>query len=145
MQDYPHRYKASARGGVEGIIDTASPGLRDIPAMPPPEFDGPGDKWSPETMLVASIASCFILTFRAVARASRFDWNVLTCEVTGVLDRVDRVTQFTEFYIDVSLRLPEGGNTHQAHRLAEKSEQICLVTNSLTGKKILHVAVAHDT
>ena len=101
--------------------------------------------WSPETMLVASIASCFILTFRAVARASKFDWNAVTCEVTGVLDRVDRVTQFTEFYIDVSLRLPEGGNTHQAHRLAEKSEQICLVTNSLTGKKILHVAVAHDT
>jgi organic hydroperoxide reductase OsmC/OhrA len=144
MQDYPHRYKAAAQGGIEGIIDTSSPGLENIAAMPPPEFDGPGDKWSPETMLVAAVANCFILTFRAVARASKFDWNSVTCEVTGVLDRVDRVTQFTEYYIDVSLRLPEGGNTHMAHRLAEKSEQVCLVTNSLTGKKILNVAVVHD-
>ncbi len=49
MQDYPHRYKAAAQGGIEGIIDTSSPGLQNIAAMPPPEFDGPGDKWSPET------------------------------------------------------------------------------------------------
>jgi len=144
MQDYPHRYKASAQGGIEGIIDTGSPGLESIPAMPPPEFDGPGDKWSPETLLVAAVANCFILTFRAIARGAKFDWNSVRCEVTGVLDRVDRVTQFTEFYIDVSLRLPEGGNSHKAHRLAERSEQVCLVTNSLTGRKILNVAVSHE-
>ena len=144
MQDYPHRYKAAASGGTEGILDTSSPGLENIAAMPPAEFDGPGDKWSPETLLVASVASCFILTFRAVARASKFDWNSLTCEVVGVLDRVDRVTQFTEFHIDVSLRLPSGADAEKAHRLAEKSEQICLVTKSLTGRKILNVAVVHE-
>jgi len=145
MQDYPHRYKAAARGGIEGVIDTSSPGLENIPAMAPPEFDGPGDKWSPETMLVAAVANCFILTFRAVARGSKFDWNALTCEVTGVLDRVERVTQFVEFYIDVSLRVPAGTDAHRAHQLAEKSEQVCLVTRSLTGRKILNVAVIHDS
>jgi organic hydroperoxide reductase OsmC/OhrA len=96
MQDYPHRYKAAATGGAEGVIDTRSPGLEAIPAMPPPEFDGPGDKWSPETLLVAAVANCFILTFRAVARASSFEWNALTCEVDGILDRIERQTQFTE-------------------------------------------------
>jgi uncharacterized OsmC-like protein len=145
MQDYPHRYKAAARGGTAGVIDTSSPGLETIPAMPPPEFDGPGDKWSPETMLVAAVANCFILTFRAVARGSQFDWNSVVCEVTGVLDRVDRVTQFTEFYIDISLRVPSGTDEHKAHRLAEKSEQVCLVTNSLTGRKIVNVAVVHES
>ena len=105
MQDYPHRYKAAARGAAEGVIDTGSPGLESIPAMPPPEFDGPGDKWSPETLLVASVANCFILTFRAVARASKFEWNSLNVEVDGVLDRIERQTQFTEFYIDVTLHL----------------------------------------
>ena len=90
MQDYPHRYKAAAQGAAEGVIDTGSPGLESIPAMPPPEFDGPGDKWSPETLLVASVANCFILTFRAVARASKFEWSSLTVEVDGVLDRIER-------------------------------------------------------
>jgi len=145
MQDYPHHYKASAQGGSEGIIDTGSPGLPSIPAMPPAEFGGPGDKWSPETMLVASVANCFILTFRAVARASKFDWNSLTVEVQGVLDRIERKTQFTEFHIDVTLYLPSNNDAMKAHRLSEKSEQICLVTNSLTAKKILNVSVVHES
>ena len=144
MQDYPHRYKAAAQGAAEGVIDTGSPGLESIPAMPPPEFDGPGDKWSPETLLVASVANCFILTFRAVARASKFEWSSLTVEVDGVLDRIERQTRFTEFYIDVTLHLPSGADANKAHRLCEKSEQVCLVTNSLTGKKILSVAIVHD-
>jgi organic hydroperoxide reductase OsmC/OhrA len=145
MQDYPHRYKAAATGGADGVIDTGSPGLQSIAVMPPPEFDGPGDKWSPETMLVASVANCFILTFRAVARAAGFEWNSVTCEVVGILDRVDRVTCFTEFSIDVSLRVPSGADAHKAHHIAERSEQVCLVTNSLTGKKILNVAVLHES
>jgi uncharacterized OsmC-like protein len=112
--------------------------------MAPPEFGGPGGKWSPETMLVASVANCFVLTFRAVARASGFAWNSLICEVDGVLDRVDRQTRFTEFHIDVTLHVPSGGDAHKAHRLCEKSEQVCLITNSLTAGKILNVAVVHD-
>ena len=144
MQDYPHRYKAAAQGGSEGVIDTGSPGLESIPAMPPPEFGGPGGKWSPETLLVASVANCFILTFRAVARASKFEWNSLTVEVDGILDRIERKTHFTEFHIDVTLHLPSGADSHKAKRLCEKSEQVCLVTNSLTGKKILSVTVVHD-
>jgi len=145
MQKYPHHYLASAKGGTEGVIDTCSPGLEKIEAMPPKEFDGPGDKWSPETMLVAAVANCFILTFRAVARASNFDWNSLDCEVVGRLDRVERVTHFTEYRIDVSLHVPAGTDTQKAHHLAERSESVCLVTNSLTGKKILNVAVIHDS
>jgi organic hydroperoxide reductase OsmC/OhrA len=31
------------------------------------QLGGPGGQWSPETLLVAAAAECFILTFRAVA------------------------------------------------------------------------------
>ena len=144
MQDYPHRYKAAAQGAAEGVIDTGSPGLESIPTMPPPEFDGPGDKWSPETLLVGAVANCYILTFRAVAKASNFEWNSLTVEVDGILDRIERQTQFLEFYIDVTLNLPSGTDAKKAHRLCERSEQACLITNSLTGKKILNVALVHE-
>jgi organic hydroperoxide reductase OsmC/OhrA len=144
MQDYPHRYKAAAQGSTEGVIDTGSPGLESIPAMPPPEFDGPGDKWSPETMLVGAVANCYILTFRAVARNSNFDWNSLTVEVDGVLDRVERQTRFIEFHIDVTLHLPSGADAQKAHRLCERSEKACLVTGSLIGTKFLNVAIVHD-
>lgn len=144
MQEYPHRYVATARGQAEGVIDTGSPGLQPIPVMPPAEFDGPGDKWSPETLMVASVANCYILTFRAVARASQFDWNSLDVEVVGILNRVGRVTRFTEFQIKVKLRLPKGADWHKAHRIAEKSESVCLVTNSLNGDKFLEVDIEYD-
>ena len=145
MQDYPHRYEATARGGGRGEIDTASPGLPTLPTMPPTEFDGPGDRWSPETLLVGAIASCYILTFRAVARGAHFDWNAVSCKVVGVLDRVDRKTHFTEFLLDVELHLPAGADEHKARHIAERSEQVCLVTNSLTGEKKLTVDVVMDS
>jgi organic hydroperoxide reductase OsmC/OhrA len=144
MQEYPHRYLASAAAQAEGEIRVSSPGLEDIPSMPPPEFDGPGGYWSPEAMLVASIADCFILTFRAVARGARFDWNSLSCEVEGVLDRVDRVTRFTDFHVRVTLHVPEGADEHKAERLAEMSDHVCLVTNSLNGERHLSVRVVAD-
>jgi organic hydroperoxide reductase OsmC/OhrA len=141
MQEYPHRYRAAASGGVEGVIETRSPGIEPLETTAPPEFGGPGGLWSPETMLVGSVANCFILTFRAVARGSHFDWNEVSCDVLGVLDRVDRVTRFTEFHLDITLKLPAGSDEHKARRLAEKSEHVCLVTNSLDAQKILNVNV----
>lgn len=144
MQEYPHRYVASADALEDGEITVASPGLENLPSYAPPEFDGPGGFWSPETLFVASIADCFILTFRAVARGSRFDWISLSCKVEGVLDRVDRVTQFTDYFIDATLHVAHGADTHKAERLLDKSVAVCLVTNSLTGKKHLTTHVIVD-
>lgn len=144
MQDYPHHYIASADAACEGIIDVSSPGLETLPSLAPAEFGGPGDLWSPETFLVAAVADCFILTFRAIARASKFEWNSLSCEVDGVLDRLDKVTQFTDYHIKVVLHAPAGSNEKKAERLLHKSEQVCLVTNSLTGRRHLHSTIVLD-
>lgn len=144
MQDYPHHYIVSADAANEGIIDVSSPGLETLPSLAPAEFGGPGDLWSPETFLVAAVADCFILTFRAVSRGSRFEWNSLSCEVDGVLDRVDKVTQFTDYHMKVVLHLPAGSNEKKAERLLHKSEQVCLVTNSLTGRRHLHTTIVID-
>ena len=144
MQEYPHQYSVSAAAPAEGEIEVSSPGLETLPSMPPAEFGGPGDLWSPETFLVAAVADCFILTFRAIARASKFEWNSLSCEVDGVLDRVDKVTQFTDYHIKVVLHVPAGSNEKKAERLLHKSEQVCLVTNSLTGTCHLNVTIVVD-
>ena len=144
MQDYPHRYEVSAQAPAEGEISVSSPGLQTLPSLAPAEFGGPGDLWSPETFLVASVADCFILTFRAVARGSRFEWNAVLCEVTGILDRVDNVTRFTEYHVKVTLHVPAGSDTHKAERLIEKSDHVCLVTNSLSGEIILDSHIIID-
>jgi organic hydroperoxide reductase OsmC/OhrA len=62
-------------------------GVPDIPTAPPPEFDCPGGIWSPETLLIASIVDCFILTFRGVSRAVHLEWNKLEAQAEGTLER----------------------------------------------------------
>ena len=137
MHPYPHVYTAAASGRQEGSVALTSAGLPEIASAPPPEFDGPGGVWSPETLLCASLADCFVLSFRAVARASKLEWSELACRVEGVLERVDGVTQFTKFTTFASLVLPAGSAAETARRLLDKAEHVCLISNSVRGERTL--------
>ena len=141
MKNLPHHYAVAATASTEGNVDLTSPGLSRIDSAPPAEFGGPGDRWSPETLLVAAVADCFILTFSAIARASKLDWSSLSCDVDGVLDRVDNVARFTEFRLRAVLDAPPGTDEQKALRLLEKSERSCLITNSLTAENHLDATV----
>jgi len=122
-------------------VELSSPGLASLDSAPPAEYGGPGDLWSPETLLAAAVADCFILSFRAVARASKLDWTSLSCEVDATLDRVDNVTRFTALTQRATLDVPAGTDEAKARRLLEKAERICLVTNSLTAEIHLEAEV----
>ena len=131
MQAFPHHYSIAAHAATQGDVTLAGDRLPDIPSAPPTEFGGPGDRWSPETLFVAAVSDCFVLTFRGIASVSRFSWVSLECRVTGTVDRIDRVTQFTAIEVRARLRVPSGANEDQARRLLTKAEETCLVTNSL--------------
>ena len=141
MQDYPHHYVVSADARAEGPVGVKGEGLETLATTSPPQFGGPEGYWSPETMLVASVANCFILTFRAIARASRLEWNSLECSCEGILDRVDRKTRFTEYHLKATLHLPPGSNEVKAHKILEKANSNCLVTNSLNGTEYVDALI----
>jgi organic hydroperoxide reductase OsmC/OhrA len=108
-----------------------------LSCAPPVEFGGPGDQWSPETLLVAAVADCFVLTFRAIARASKLPWKEVQCRAEGILDRVERSTRFTRLVLHAELLVVPGTDVEKAHRLLEKAEQTCLITNSLLAEREL--------
>lgn len=130
-QSLPHRYAVRAAGTTSGSVSVLAPGLPAIETQPPPEFGGPEGYWSPETLLLASVADCFILSFRAVARASRLEWRELDVGVQGVLDRVDGVTRFIQVRIAPRLGVPGSTAESTALGVLEKAKRACLVTNSL--------------
>lgn len=132
MQKLPHYYHAQAQGTPTGSVITEAEGLPALQIAAPKQFDGPGDKWSPEELLVAAVADCLILTFRAVASASKLEWSELSCKVKGTLEMVDRKTQFTDMLIHASLQISSEADSEKASRLLEKAESSCLITNSLT-------------
>ncbi len=132
MKELPHVYTATATNRVKDeTVRLASPGLQDMESAGPLEFDGPGDRWSPETMITAALGDCFILTFRAVAAASKLEWDEVRCDVEAVLDKVERSMRFTEFRQVVTLRLPEGPDDERVQRVLDKAERGCIVRNSL--------------
>jgi organic hydroperoxide reductase OsmC/OhrA len=141
MHPYPHLYAVQASATPEGEVPVSSPGLPDLATAPPAEFDGPGDRWSPETLLCAAVADCFLLSFRGVARAAKLSWTSLTCEVRGTLDRVDGKTRFTQIVVEASLQVPEGTDHDKATKTMERAEHVCLISNSLVAERRLVAAV----
>jgi organic hydroperoxide reductase OsmC/OhrA len=141
MQDFPHHYRTTASARHDSHVELTSPGLVALESAGPAEFGGPGDLWSPETLLSAAIADCFILSFRAIARASDFEWISLRCDVDAVLDKVEKVTRFTEIHETVVLEVPAGSDEAKAMRLLERAERVCLITNSMTGTTHLDATV----
>lgn len=141
MQPLPHHYRVETRTGPTGDVLLASESLPALPTAPPAAFGGPGDRWSPETLLIGAVVDCFTLGFRAIASASRVEWQELFCRAEGTLERSEGRTRFTAIAIQARLRLPAGGDPERGRRLLEKAEQACLVTNSLSARVELDAAV----
>ena len=141
MQDFPHHYRVAASAEHEGKVELSGDGVAVLESAPPAEFGGPGDQWSPESLLVAAVADCFVLSFRAIARASKLEWSSLRCNVIGTLDRVERKAQFTGFEVTAELVVPAGTDEAKAQRLLEKAEDACLITNSLIAESHLDATV----
>jgi organic hydroperoxide reductase OsmC/OhrA len=144
VHPFPHRYQVRVGATADGEVRLAGDGLPELSSMPPPEFDGPGGHWSPETLLVAAVADCFTLSFRSIAKASRLEWTELTAEVNGLLERNDGVARFTRFDTHARLCVPAGTDPARARLLMEKAEKICLISNSLTAARHLECEVIEE-
>jgi organic hydroperoxide reductase OsmC/OhrA len=143
MTQFPHEYSVQSSAEVAGPVKLESNGLPTIESQPPVEFGGPGDQWSPEDLLVGAVADCFVLSFRAIAAASKFNWTSLKCHVTGKLDRLERKICFVEFQIKADLVVPPDSPAERAKHLLEKAEQTCFITNSLSAKVHLETNVTN--
>jgi len=74
MKPLPHDYEVTLTGASAGYATVSAAGLPDLTTAPPAEYEGPGDAWSPEHLLLAAVNACFLFTFRAVAKASHLEF-----------------------------------------------------------------------
>lgn len=137
----PHTYTVSGSASAASEVSMNAEGLPGIGVNAPANFGGPGDAWSPEDLQVAAVASCFVLSFKAIANASKLEWEALEVNVSGTLDKVERGMEFTGFSTTARLTLPADGSRDKALRLLEKAEQTCLITNSLKADNHLDTVI----
>lgn len=142
MHPFPHHYQVAADATTAGVVRVTADTAPALETTAPPEFDGPQGYWSPETLLVASVADCYVLSFRAVARASKLEWQHLAVDVEGVLDRVEGVTRFVRFTVKPRLQIASTGLETLARSVLDKAKRSCLVTNSLNGECVLEATLS---
>jgi organic hydroperoxide reductase OsmC/OhrA len=141
MNPLPHVYSVTAAAAASGTVGLSAEGLPGLRSAAPAEFGGPGDQWSPESLLVGAIASCFVLTFRFVARAENLQWVRLDCYVDATLDRRERALQFTKATVHVRLLVPAATDAALCKQLLERAERECLIANSLRCERELQVKI----
>ena len=132
MRPFPHNYDVHLSGGPSGHAQLSAAGIPELRTAPPIDFDGPGDAWSPEHLLLASVQACFLFTLRAIARASKVEFLALEVDASGTVDRQEGATRFTEIVLRPRLTVRSGTDRERALNVLRKSEKACLVSASLS-------------
>lgn len=132
MKPLPHHYDVHLTGGPAGYAQLSVAGIPELRTAPPTDYDGPGDAWSPEHLLLASIQACFLFTLRAIARLSKVEFLALELDATGTVDRQDGVTRFTEIVLHPRLTVASGTDRERVLHILKKSEKTCVVSASLS-------------
>lgn len=118
----------------EGIL--SSPVLNStVDVVTPPEFPkGVAGKWSPEHLFVASVSSCLMTTFLAIAENSGFEFDDLTINAVGKLERIEKKFMISEIELNPILTISEASKSEKGIRILEKSEAACLISNSIVSE-----------
>jgi organic hydroperoxide reductase OsmC/OhrA len=99
---------------------------------PPPEFKGREGQWTPEHLFVASINTCFMLTFLAIAEQSKLPLVSFSSTAKGKLEKVPGSSyQITEIVVKPRMVLASANDLGRMPRVLEKAKENCFVSNSI--------------
>ena len=137
-----HEYRVNAigAGGRNGVVH-ADGVLSCISFSAPPEFLGEPGRWTPEHLLVAAVASCFVSTFFGIAEKSRTGLASFNLDAEGVLGNEDGIWRFMEIKLRPVVTILKEEDRDRVIRVLEKAEKSCLIARSLQCKVALFPAV----
>jgi organic hydroperoxide reductase OsmC/OhrA len=106
-----------------------------IEVATPPQFPkGIPGIWSPEHLFTAAVSSCFMTTFLSIAENSKLDFKSFSCSSSGKLEQIDGKFQMTEILLGPLLTIEKEADREKALRVLNKTENACLITNSIKSK-----------
>jgi organic hydroperoxide reductase OsmC/OhrA len=126
------RYKVGVEWEGARLTSVASPDKPELEVATPPEFKGGlAGVWSPEDLLVASVASCFTVTLVAVLERRDLPLRDLSVSGTGhVTGRDDGRFGFVAIELTAKVTTDEL-SIDAVRRAAKYAERACLVSMAL--------------
>jgi len=126
------RYKVAVDWEGDRITNVTSPDKPELRVATPPEFkNGIAGVWSPEDLLVASVASCYTVTLVAVAERRELPLHSLHVSGTGHLTaRDDGRFGFVAIELTAAIRTDEQV-IDAMERAAKHAGRACIVSMAL--------------
>jgi peroxiredoxin-like protein len=137
-ESLPYLYETEIQWTGERKGNLNAPGLNSIQVAAPPEFRGHAGMWTPEHFFVASINTCFMTTFLAIAELSKLDFISFACRAVGKLDKTEGARYLmTEAVLKPRVVIRHSKDLKRTAHILEKAEKNCLISNSLKTKVTL--------
>ena len=139
-ESLPYLYATEIQWTGERKGNLNAPGLDPLQVAAPPEFRGHEGIWTPEHFFMASINSCFMTTFLAIAELSKLDFISFACRAVGKLDKAEGARyQMTEAILKPRVVIRHSKDLERTARILEKAEKNCLISNSIKTKVTLEL------
>jgi organic hydroperoxide reductase OsmC/OhrA len=142
LKDFRFRVTASPR--TPALVRLTADGKAPLETATPPEFrNGVPGVWSPEDLLVAAVASCYVLTLKAVAAQREIPLEGVAVEAVGhVTRRAEGRLGFVVIELLVDLTV-DAELADVAERAARAAKQRCLVAHALEIPVELELNIHH--
>ena len=119
-------------------------GLPAVTVGTPPEFKGREGTWSPEHLFVASLNTCFMLTFLAIAENSKVTLFSFSSTAKGKLEKVPGSNyQITEIVVKPRVVIASVSDLGRMPRILEKAKENCFISNSIKSAIKIEPEVFH--
>ncbi len=131
-QSGEHSYRVAAwwTSGRSGLAKSDS-APNAIHFTAPKEFGGLEGRWTPEELLLASLAGCFTTTLRSISGNNQFDFTDLQVEASGTIRKSQFGYVFSEIVIYPTLKIACSEERERALDLLNKAERLCLVSRAI--------------
>jgi organic hydroperoxide reductase OsmC/OhrA len=134
----PHSYEVNVAWSKDRKGILCSPELNSpsengcIEVATPPNFPkGIPGIWSPEHLFTAAVSSCFMTTFLSIAENSKLEFQSFSCRSEGKLQQREGKLMMTEILLEPVLLIVFERDRERAIRILQKTETVCLITNSI--------------
>lgn len=140
---YLYRTEVEWTGERHGNL--CAPELPKLEVDAPPEFKGHEGVWTPEHLFVASVNSCFMTTFLAIAENSKLEFSKFNAQAEGTLEKVEGAgLMITQITLKPKLVVKHSRDAERALRIFQKAEKHCLISNSIRSETRLEPQVNYE-
>ena len=111
----------------------------------PAVFGGPGKEWSPEHLFLGAVISCYMSTFMSISKKMGFAVGHFECNAISQVELVEGKFRFTNINLYPKIIIAVESLRQKAGLAAQKTQQYCLVANSINATIIHHTEILVET